>query len=293
MNKITIILLAVTAFVINLAAQEQISFSDFIAEDGSGIEKLSKLQKERGDKKEVYTTGDTVSDACEQVELMTVLLNEAVMKKVRELPADQGMIVLKSHQLWWKYFDSTPSLPNVNGSARGIFSLMTDYLRIKSRWEAVKLPYEQYLVYAKIANFCQVRLDCGTFRMRFGEVCLKKEACWAHDADAVKTFGKYYHDFPIRILPETCRKNEIGYIAVLQSKKTLCLCIWNQNGTPFAVHPLKDIRKIVTVTIETDGVKIIGSDKQEKQYEFSFSLDESNQGNPAQYTKFPRGVTLP
>ena len=236
MNKTTIILFAVTALVVNLAAQEPITFSDFIAEDGSGIEKLLKLQKERCAKKEVYTTHDTVSDACEQVELVSVLLNEAVMKKVRKLPADQGMIILKSHQLWWKYFDSTPSLPNVNGSARGIFSLITDYLRIKSRWEAVRLPYEQYLVYAKIANLCQVRLNCGTYKMRFGEVCLKKEASWAYDADAVKTFGKYYHDFPISILPETCRKNEAGYIAVLQSAKGLYLCTWDLDGMPLAVH---------------------------------------------------------
>ena len=277
MNKITIILLAVTAFVVNLAAQEAVTFSDFIAEDGSGIEKLLKLQKERCDKKEVYTTHDTVSDACEQVELVTVLLNEAVMKKVRKLPADQGMIVLKSHQKWWKYFDSTPSLPNVNGSARGIFILMGNFLRIKNRWEAVKLPYEQYLVYAKIANFCQVRLDCGTFRMRFGEVCLKKEASWAHDAKTVKTFGKYYYDFPISILPETCRNNGNGYIAVLQSAKTLYLCIWDQTGAPLAVHPLKDVKKIVTVTVEVDEVKIAGIDKQEKQYNFTFNLNKSNQ----------------
>ena len=277
MNKITIILFAVTVLVVNLIAQEQITFSDFIAEDGSGIENLQKLQKERCDKKEVYTTGDTVSDACEQVELVTTLLDQAVIKKARKLPADQGMIILKSHQLWWKYFDSTPSLPNVNGSAWGIFSLMTDFLRIKSRWEAVKLPYEQYLVYAKIANLCQVRMNCGTYKMRFGEVCLKKEAGWAHDADAVKTFGKYYHDFPVRILPETCRKNEIGYIAVLQSAKLLYLCIWDQNGTPLAVHPLKDVKKIVTVTIDANKAEILGTDKQEKQYKFTFNLNESNQ----------------
>ena len=276
MNKITIILFAVTAFVVNIAAQESITFSDFIAEDGSGIEKLQKFQEKVADKKEVYTTGDTVSDACEQVELVTVLLNEAVMKKVRKLPADQGMIILKSHQLWWKYFDSTPSLPNVNGSARGIFSLMTDYLRIKSRWEAVRLPYEQYLVYAKIANLCQVRLDCGTYKMRFGEVCLKKEACWAHDTDEVKTFGKYYHDFPIRILPATCRKNDTGYIAVLQSAKSLYLCIWDQNGTPFAVHPLNGVQNIVTLTIDAGKAAIIGSDKQKKQHNLLFDLNESN-----------------
>ena len=277
MNKITIILFAVTALVVNLAAQEQITFSDFIAEDGSGIEKLLKLQKERCNKKEVYTTHDTVNDACEQVELVTILLNEAVMKRVRKLPFEQGMIILKSHQLWWKYFDSTPSLPNINGSARGIFSLMTDYLRIKSRWEAVRLPYEQYLVYAKIANLCQVRMNCGTYKMRFGEVCLKKEACWAHDADAVKTFGKYYHDFPVSILPEACRKHETGYVAVLKSAKDLYLCIWDQTGTPFAVHPLKDAKKIVAVTVEVDEVKIAGIDKQEKQYNFTFNLNESNQ----------------
>lgn len=277
MNKITIILLAVTALIVNLAAQEPITFSDFIADDGSGIKLLEQIQEKRADKKKVYTTHDTVSDACEQVELVTVLLNEAVMKKARKLPADQGMIVLKSHQLWWKYFDSTPSLPDVNGSARGIYSLMTDFLRIKSRWEAVKLPYEQYLVYAKIANFCQVRLDCGTYKMRFGEVCLKKEASWAHDADAVKTFGKYYHDFPISILPETCRKNGNGYIAVLQNAKTLYLCIWDQTGAPLAVHPLRDTKKIVAVTVEVGKVKITGTDKQEKQSNFTFDLNKSNQ----------------
>ena len=109
--------------------------------------------------------------------------------------------------------------------------------------------------------------------MRFGEVCLKKEACWAYDADAVKTFGKYYHDFPISILPETCRKNGNGYIAVLQSAKMLYLCIWDQTGAPLAVHPLKDVKKIVAVTVEVDEVKITGTDKQEKH----FNLNESNQ----------------
>jgi len=269
--------IALSFITVMLSAENIITFSDFIAEDGSGIEKLLKLQNARTDKKEVYTTHDTVSDACEQLELITTLLDQAVMKKIRKLPFDQGMIVLKSHQKWWKYFDSTPSLPNVNGSARGIFILMGNFLRIKNRWEAVKLPYEQYLVYAKIANLCQVRMNCGTYKMRFGEVCLKKEACWAHDADSVKTFGKYYHAFPIRILPETCRKNEVGYIAVLQSQKTLYLCIWDQTGTPFAVHPLKDVKKIVKLTIATDKAEILGTDKQEKQYKFTFNLNESNQ----------------
>jgi len=269
--------IALSFIPVMLSAENIITFSDFIAEDGSGIEKLLKLQNARTDKKEVYTTHDTVSDACEQVELVTVLLNEAVMKKVRKLPADQGMIVLKSHQKWWKYFDSTPSLPNVNGSARGILILMGDFLRIKNRWEAVKLPYEQYLVYAKIANFCQVRLDCGTYKMRFGEVCLKREACWAYDADAVKTFGKYYHDFPISILPETCRNNENGYIAVLQSAKTLYLCIWDQTGSPLAVHPLKDVKKIVSTVPDSGKVEVTCIDKQKKQCKFIFNLNERNQ----------------
>ena len=213
-----------------LFSQDSITFSDFIAEDGSGIEKLQKLQNARADKKEVYTTFDTANDALEQVALVTTLLNETVIKKVRKLPADQGMIVLKSHQLWWKYFDSTPSLPNVNGSARGIFSLMTDFQRIQSRWKAVKLPYEQYLVYAKIANFCQVRLNCGTYKMRFGEVCLKREAGWAYDADAVKTFGKYYHDFPTALVPESCQRNENNYIAVLRGGKFFLSLPLGSNG---------------------------------------------------------------
>ncbi|MBE6400043.1 MAG: hypothetical protein E7041_07885 [Lentisphaerae bacterium] len=269
--------IALSFITVMLSAENIITFSDFIAEDGSGIEKLLKLQNARTDKKEVYTTHDTVSDACEQLELITTLLDQAVMKKIRKLPFDQGMIVLKSHQKWWKYFDSTPSLPNVNGSARGILILMGDFLRIKNRWEAVKLPYEQYLVYAKIANFCQVRLDCGTYKMRFGEVCLKREACWAYDADAVKTFGKYYHDFPISILPETCRKNGNGYIAVLQSAKMLYLCIWDQTGSPLAVHPLKDVKKIVSTVPDSGKVEVTCIDKQKKQCKFIFNLNERNQ----------------
>jgi len=269
--------IALSLMTVMLSAENIITFSDFIAEDGSGIEKLQKLQNARADKKEVYTTFDTAEDAFEQVALVTALLNEAVMKKVRKLLADQGMIVLKSHQLWWKYFDSTPSLPNVNGSARGIFIQMGNFLRIKNRWEAVKLPYEQYLVYAKIANFCQVRLDCGTFRMRFGEVCLKKEASWAYDADAVKTFGKYYHDFPTALVPESCQRNENNYIAVLQSGKLFYLCLWDQTGMPYAVHPLNNVKKIVSTVPDSEKVEVTCIDKQEKQCKFIFNLNERNQ----------------
>ena len=260
-----------------LFSQDSITFSDFIAEDGSGIEKLLKLQNARADKKEVYTTFDTANDALEQVALVTTLLNETVMKKVRKLPADQGMIVLKSHQLWWKYFDSTPSLPNVNGSARGIFILMGNFLRIKSRWEAVKLPYEQYLVYAKIANFCQVRLNCGTYKMRFGEVCLKREASWAYDADVVKTFGKYYHYFPTALVPESCQRNENNYIAVLQCGKFFYLCLWDQTGMPYAVHPLNNVKKIVSTVSDSEKVEVTCIDKQEKQCKFIFNFNERNQ----------------
>ena len=268
---------ALSLMTVLLSAENIITFSDFIAEDGSGIEKLQKLQNARADKKEVYTTFDTANDALEQVALVTTLLNETVIKKVRKLPADQGMIVLKSHQQWWKYFDSTPSLPDVNGSARGIFILMGDFLRIKNRWEAVKLPYEQYLVYAKIANFCQVRLDCGTYKMRFGEVCLKKEATWAYDADAVKTFGKYYHDFPTALVPESCQRSENNYVAVLQNGKLFYLCLWDQTGMPYAVHPLNNIKKIVSTVPDSEKVEVTCIDKQEKQCKFIFNLNERNQ----------------
>ncbi len=268
---------ALSLMTVLLSAENIITFSDFIAEDGSGIEKLQKLQNARADKKEVYTTFDTANDALEQVALVTTLLNETVIKKVRKLPADQGMIVLKSHQQWWKYFDSTPSLPDVNGSARGIFILMGDFLRIKNRWEAVKLPYEQYLVYAKIANFCQVRLDCGTYKMRFGEVCLKREASWAYDADAVKTFGKYYHDFPTALVPESCQRSENNYVAVLQNGKLFYLCLWDQTGMPYAVHPLNNIKKIVSTVPDSEKVEVTCIDKQEKQCKFIFNLNERNQ----------------
>ena len=40
------------------------------------------------------------------------------------------------------------------------------------------------------------------------------------------------------------------------------------------VQPLNNIKKIVSVTIDTDKVEITGIDKQEKQYKFTFSLNE-------------------
>ena len=43
--------IALSLLTVMLSAENIITFSDFIAEDGSGIEKLLKLQKERCDKK--------------------------------------------------------------------------------------------------------------------------------------------------------------------------------------------------------------------------------------------------
>ena len=261
-----------------LFSKEAVTFSDYISEDGSGIELLQKIQEKRVYTKEVYTTHDTVNDAWEQVDLATVLLNEAVMKKVRELPLEQGMIVLKSHQLWWKYFAATPSLPNINGSARGIYSLMTDFLRIKARWQAVKLPYKQYLVYAKIANLCKVPLDCGTYKMRFGEVCLKKEACWAYDAKDVKIFGKYYHDFPIGILPESCNRTPENYIAIVSSLKKFYLCIWDFNGMPIAVYSLADANKIQSVSVTAqETVEVVYENSNKAQQKSTFIMNNTNE----------------
>ena len=113
--------------------------------------------------------------------------------------------------------------------------------------------------------------------MRFGEVCLKKEACWAHDADAVKTFGKYYHYFPTALVPESCQCNENNYIAVLQSGKLFYLCLWDQTGMPYAVHPLNNVKKIVSTVSDSEKVEINCIDKQEKQCKFIFNLNERNQ----------------
>ena len=259
-----------------LLAQEPVSFSDFIAEDGSGIAKLKKFQDIRGDKKEVYTTHDTVRDLWEQVELVTVLLDEAVMQKVRKLPAEQGMELLKTHLMWCKYFKATPSLPDISGSASGIFSLAGDFIRIKNRWEGVKLPYEQYLVYEKIANLCQVRLDCGNCKMQFGEVCLKKEACWASDADEVARCGKYYHDFPIGMQPESCVKIPGGYAAILHAHPMQYLCVWNSDGVPTAVHTLKTLKKVTTVSVDNGQIKVSGKDHSDAQKTESFSVAERN-----------------
>ena len=40
---------------------------------------------------------------------------------------------------------------------------------------------------------------------------------------------------------------------------------------------MKDVQKIVTVSIEADKAEILVSDKQEKQYKYTFRLNERNQ----------------
>ncbi|MBR2440390.1 MAG: hypothetical protein IKB25_09365 [Lentisphaeria bacterium] len=269
-------LLLLSALIVD--AQDLISFSEFVDENGHGLEILSKLEEEKIKNKKFYTTHDCVDDAYEKVRLITVLLNEAVIRHVRKLPVKDGLIVLKSHQQWWKYFAATPSLPNINGSARGIYSLLTDFLRIKARWEALKLPFEQYLIYAKIANLCQVRLGHGTYKMRFGEICLKKEACWAYDEGAVKTHGKYYHDFPVGLLPETCYKTSKNYIAVMSSGRQFYLCIWDRCGIVLAVYPLVDATKIIKVSIiNENGVEIVFQSNTKKNKIKTFSINKNNQ----------------
>ena len=76
---------------------------------------------------------------------------------------------------------------------------------------------------------------------------------------------------------ETCRNNENGYIAVLPSAKTLYLCIWDQTGSPLAVHPLKDVKKIVLTVSDSEKVEVTCIDKQKKQCKFIFNLNERNQ----------------
>ena len=50
--KVRVFIVVFAFFTANfLIAQESFPFSDFIAEDGSGIEKLQKLQNEKADKK--------------------------------------------------------------------------------------------------------------------------------------------------------------------------------------------------------------------------------------------------
>ena len=140
------------------------------------------------------------------------------------------------------------------------------------------MPYEQYLVYAKIANLCRVRLDCGTYKMRFGEVCLKKESCWAHDEEAVKIHGKYYHDFPIGILPETCRTTAENHLAVLACSGQFYLCIWDRSGTPRAVHLLADAQKIISVSVTNQNhVEVVCQNSGNKHCRAIFACDAANQ----------------
>ena len=265
-------------FVFVLAAQEDLSFYDFVAEDGSGLLKLQEMHNKKVAAKKVYTTQDTLKDVYEQKKLVSILLNEAVIKKVEELPLDKGTIVFKSHQKWLKYFKKVPSLPDINGSGRGIYSLAMDFCRIKNRYEALKLSYQQYLIYAEIANTCRVRLDHGSYKMQFGEVCLKKEACWAHDEEAVKTFGKYYYEFPVNILPETCCKIPPYYFCVLNSYRKFYLCIWNDQGIPFAVHPLPETKKILSASFaKGNHIEVTYENNRKRQETVRFIINKPNQ----------------
>lgn len=263
-------------------AQENFSFSELIAPDGSGLEKLGKMHAEAA------TTHQTVDELVDKIELLTTLLNNAVIRRVRELPPEKGMVMLKSHQLWWKYFDSVHSMPNCSGSGHGIETLSMDLARLKYRWRAVNLPYQEYLVYAKIANFCQVRLDCGTYQMRFGEVCVKKLADWFLDDKTVEVYGKYYHDFPTGILPESCRAvtlgNETFYLAVLDDRKadgmwqkSFYLCSWDGGGLPLAVHVLEDFQTLAALAVSGNGkITIRYENARKEQVEKSFSVRETN-----------------
>ena len=143
-------------------------------------------------------------------------------------------------------------------------------------------------MYAKIANCCCVRLDCGTYKMRFGEVGVKKLADWFLDDQVVAVYGKYYYDFPTVIWPESCRAVTLGddtfYLAVLDNrradgawKKGVFLCTWNKHGEPLAVRELDDCQTLKTLAADADGrVSISYGTSGGKTAVRTFRLAESN-----------------
>ena len=48
-------------------------------------------------------------------------------------------------------------------------------------------------------------------------------------------------------------------------------------GMPYAVHPLNNVKKIVSTVPDSEKIEVTCIDKQEKQCKFIFNLNERNQ----------------
>ena len=268
---------------------ETVSISELVDVKGDGLAILKKAINRKYDNGRLAPTYEIAGDVYEQAELARVLLNETVLAQAQKLPRPDADILLHSHLAWLKYFKDNPSRPSgyEEGSERAIYGAMIDYRRIRARLEAARLPWEQYKVYAKIANSCRVPLGNKLHKMKFGEVKLVLEAPWAHDPEEAENFGARIYEYPFVLLAGTCRRVQLGaetyYCAVIlhvecESEDEPHLCIWNSDGQPQAVHDLEPDKKQgssgMKISIEGDTVSVMGSNART----YRFRLTARNDG---------------
>lgn len=269
---------------------ERLSFGELVDVKGNGLALLKKAIDRKYDNGRTAPTYEIAADAYEEAELARVLLNETVLAQAQKLPRKDADILLHSHLAWLKYFKDNPSRPSgyEQGSERAIYGALIDGCRIKARLEAARLPWEQYKVYAKIANFCRVPIGDGLHKMKFGEVKRVLDAPWAYNQEDAKNYGAEINDYPIVLLAGTCRMAKIGaaayYCAVIipadcePEDPAVYLCIWKPDGLPLAVHALKpdkgqDTSKI-GIAVDGDTVSITGLNAETR----SFRITDRNNG---------------
>ncbi|MCQ2378941.1 MAG: hypothetical protein MJ016_07030 [Victivallaceae bacterium] len=235
-----------------------------------GVERFLDYQNRLGH----FTTIDTTRDAYESCSLAENILDVTVVRKAYDLPPCDRQIFFESHMAWLRYYDTHPSRPTSGeeGSGRALFGLDTDRARVNTRLRAVRLPYTDYLLYDEIGNSCFVPLADRNVKMTFGEVRCVEPAPWLHCSESIDRHGKVVIEYPLFILPETCRRffsaSLNGFCAVFEKECSheYYLCVWDRNGWPFALYVADDgeessqenrkKRRIDTLCIENDAVKI-------------------------------------
>ncbi|MBO4648626.1 MAG: hypothetical protein J5806_10775 [Lentisphaeria bacterium] len=254
---------------------ESLRFGELVDVKGNGLERLKKAIDRKYDDGRVVPTYEIAIDTYEEVELARVLLNETVLAQAQKLPHQDADILLQSHLGWLKYFADNPSRPSgfEQGSGRAIYGALIDLRRIRARLEAARLPWGQYKVYGRIANFCRIPINDELYRLKYGEVKRVLDAPWAYNQEDAKNFGAKINDYPVVLLGDTCRMVQIGaavyYCAVIviggcESDDVHYLCIWSSNGMPQAIYQLKPDKDKgegpfkIGVVIEGDKVSVTG-----------------------------------
>lgn len=268
---------------------EVLSFGKLVDVKGNGLALLKKAIGRKYDDGRIAPTYEIAMDTYEEVELARVLLNETVLAQAQKLPRKDADILFHSHLAWLKYFNDNPSRPSgyEQGSERAVYGALIDLRRIKARLEAARLPWEQYKVYAKIANFCRVPIGGKVYKMKFGEVKRVLDAPWAYYPEQARQYGEKIYEYPIVLLAGTCRLVQTGtdayYCAVViraecESDDVFYLCIWRSDGLPHAIHTLKPDKEQRTseigIAVEGDIVSVTGLNAEPP----SFRLNQRKSG---------------